>query len=66
MAYTQEYLEQLARIEDLLRSDPEAMETVKRQIQKVAKARGVAYSEPQLEAKDAASKAAAAELHSGP
>lgn len=62
MAYTQEYLEQLARIEDLLRSDPEAMETVKRQIQKVAKARGVAYSDPQLEAKDAASKAAAAEL----
>lgn len=61
MPYTQEQLQQIGNIKDLIDSDPEAREAMQRHLLRIGKARNIAFAFPDVQAKDAA-RAEAEEL----
>lgn len=54
MPYTQEQLQQLGQLNDLIASDPEAKEVLQRQLVRLGKARNLRFDFPDLAARDAA------------
>jgi hypothetical protein len=58
MPYSQEQLQQLGQINDLINSDPEAREALQRHLVRVGKTRNLNFNFPDLQAKDAAKSAA--------